>query len=302
MRDLRDVTRESARHGESAPPRADKGVARWPIYLLLTAAVIVPALFWHGLWLGRRLSDEQILRRLAQPENALEVQHACEQVSRRMQRDPAAAVQFYGPLVSLADHPDEQIRCVVAWCMGEDGTGHRPFQRALLCLVDDEAPQVRYNTALALVRLGEQAARPVLCEMLAPYAVSVEWESSAPEGTVIEILSREDPVRPLMQVALVDTGGDEPERVLAPLGGRIGQLVVGVGQRVTKGRPLCTIQPDFQQIYQALRALSLVGQPEDLEYVQPHLDPDGSFSRAERARLQTQAQLAVEAIRWRQQR
>ncbi len=282
---------------EEAAPTSVKSPPKWPIFLLLAAAVIVPAMFWQRVWFGVPLSDEEIRRRLSQPEKLRQVQHACEQISKRMQRDPAGARQFYDLLVSLSDHSDEQVRCVVAWCMGEDNTRHRPFQQALLRLVNDEAPRVRYNAALALVRFGEQAARPVLCEMLSPYAVSVEWEGSAPEGNVIEVLSKKDPVRPLMQLALVDTGDGKPEPVLAPLGGRIGQLMVGVGQRVRKGQPLCTIQPGFQQIYEALRALTLVGEPEDGEYVEPYLDPHNSFSRTERARLQTQARLAAEAIR-----
>ncbi len=123
----------------------------------------------------------------------------------------------------------------------------------------------------------------------------------SPEGTVIEILGKKDPVRPLMQLALVDTGAGKPEPVLAPLGGRIGDVAVGRAQRITNGRPLCTIEPNFQQAYQALRALTLVGEPEDLKYVEPYFDPENFFSRTDRARLQTQARHAAEAIRRRQE-
>ncbi len=281
---------------EESTPTSVKSPPKWPIFLLLAAALIVPAMFWRQSWFGGHLSDGEILRRLSQGENPRQLQHACEQISQRMQRDPQGARQFYDPLVSLADHPDEQIRCVVAWLMGEEGGGYQPFHQALLGLVNDQAPGVRYNAALALVRFDEQAARPVLCEMLVPYTVSAEWEGPSSEGVVIESLARKDPVRPRTQIALVDTGQEEPEPVLAPLAGRIGQLLVGVGRPVTKGQPLCVIEPEFQQIYQALRALTLIGEPEDEEYIQPYLDPDNSFSRAQRSRLQTQARLAIEAI------
>jgi hypothetical protein len=266
---------------------------------LLAAAVIVPAMFWQRVWFGASLSDEEIRRRLSQPENPRDVQHACEQISKRMQRDPQGARQFYGLLVPLADHPDEQVRYVAAWCMGEDSTRHRPFHQALLRLASDEAPRVRYNAALALVRLDDSAARPVLCEMLMPYTVSIYWKGQSSEGTLVDILRKKDPVRPLMQLALVDTGDGKPEPVLAPLGGRIGEIKVGLGQRITQGQPLCTIEPNFQQAYQALRALTVVGEPQDLEYVQPYFDPDHSLSHTDRARLQTQARLAAEAIRGR---
>lgn len=282
---------------EKTAPTSAKSPPKWPIFLLLAAALIVPAVFWRQSWFGSQLSDEEILRRLSQGENPRQLQHACEQISRRMQRDPQGARQFYDPLVALADHPDEQIRCVVAWCMGEEGGGHEPFHRALLGLLKDQAPGVRYNAALALVRFDEPAARPVLCEMLVPYTVSAEWQGPSSEGAVIESLDRKDPVRPRTQIVLVDTGQEQPQPVLAPLGGRIGQLLVGVGRPVAKGQPLCTIEPEFQQIYQALRALTLVGKPEDEEYVQPYLDPHDSFSGAQRSRLQTQARLTTEAIR-----
>lgn len=281
---------------EKAAPSSLKSPPKWPIFLLLAAALIVPAMFWRQSWFGGHLSDEEILRRLGQVENPRQLQHACEQISQRMQRDPQGARQFYEPLESLADHPDEQIRCVVAWLMGEEGGRRQGFHQALLGLLNDQAPGVRYNAALALVRFDEQAARPVLCEMLVPYTVSAEWQGPSPEGAVIESLGRKDPVRPRTQIALVDTGQEEPEPVLTPLGGRIGQLLVGVGQTVAKGQPFCTIEPEFQQIYQALRALTLVGKPEDEEYIRPYLDPDNSFSRAQRSRLQTQARLATEAI------
>ncbi len=286
---------------EHVPPASAKSPAKWPIFLLLAAAVIVPAMFWRQVWFGAYLSDDEIRRRLSRPENPRDVQHACEQISKRMQRDPQGARQFYHLLVSLADHPDERVRYVAAWCMGEDNARHRPFHQALLGFLGDESPRVRYNAALGLVRFDEPAARPVLCKMLIPYVISVDWEGPSPEATVIEILRKKDPVRPRMQLALVDTGEGKPDPVLAPLGGRIGEVTVGRGQRIMKGRRLCTIEPEFQQAYQALRALAVVGEPEDLEYVQPYFDPDHSLSHTDQAGLQTQARLAAEAIRKRRE-
>ncbi len=130
-------------------------LSKWPIHLLLASAVIVPAMFWQRVWFGTRLSDEEIRRRLTEPEEPRAVQHACEQISQRMQKDPDAARRFYDLLVPLADHSSNEVRCAVAWCMGEDDTQYASFHQALLRFPEDEAPRVRHNAAIALARFGD---------------------------------------------------------------------------------------------------------------------------------------------------
>lgn len=291
---------------DEAPARAsaDRRAAgrsppRWPILAVLAAAVIVPALFWKQVWFGETLSDEEIRRRLTNPESSRHVQHACEQISRRMRSDPRSATQFYDLLVTLADHRDPQIRYVVAWCMGEDDRRHPPFHRSLLRLVADGSPKVRYNAAVALVRLGDPSGRPVLREMLSPCVVAATWEGPEGSGTVVDILSDGDRVDPLMRLALVDAGGDDPRPVLAPLGGLVGEVVVGIGDRIRKGDPVCVIKPKLQRVWAALRALALVGEPNDLEHVERFFEPGARFSRGERKYIGTQARLTADAIRMR---
>jgi hypothetical protein len=218
-----------------------------------------------------------------------------------MQRDPQSARQFYDLLIAAADHPSQHIRYVVAWCMGEDATHYRPFQQTLVRLAKDPDAKVRYNAALALVRFGDDAARPVLREMLVPHTVLGQWQSQPEQGIVVDILDKHDPVRPSTQLALIDAGQGEPLAVLAPLGGRIGDVMVRTGDRIGNGTPLCTIQPGFQQAYEALRGLAVVGESEALPYVEPYLDPEERFSHAQRARVQTPARLTADAIKARQQ-
>ncbi len=282
---------------ENVPPVSGKSPSKWPIFLLLAVAIIVPAMFWQRVWLGAHLSDDEIRQRLSRLANPREVQHACEQISKRMQSDPQGARQFYGLLVLLEDHPDEQVRYVVAWCMGEDNTRHAPFHQALLRLVNDRVPRVRYNAALGLARFGDPAARGVLREMLLPYAVVARWEGSSTEGTVVDVLRKGDPVKPQMQLALVDTGAGGPQPVLAPLGGHVGEVGVVPGESIRQGGTICTIEPAFQQVYEALRALALMGEADDLPDVERRFDADNRFSDGQRARIQTQAQLTAEAIR-----
>ena len=75
-------------------PGARKRPARWPIFVLLAIAIIIPAVFWRQVWFGRALSDEEIRYNLTHPEESRRLQHACEQISRRMQSDPQDAAQF----------------------------------------------------------------------------------------------------------------------------------------------------------------------------------------------------------------
>jgi biotin carboxyl carrier protein len=273
-----------------------KPARRWPIVLLLGALLLVPALFWRQVWFGSHLSDQEIRQRLVRVDKPRDLQHACEQISKWMQRDPQGARQFYPLLVPLAGHPDDSVRSAVAWCMGEDAGRFRLFHEALLGLAADGAPRVRYNAALALTRFEDPAARPVLRKMLAPSAAIAQWTGEATEGVVVDILRPRDPVRPLTQLALVDTGQGERKPVLAPLGGRIDRVRVRLGDRITAGESLCTIEPDFEQVYAALRALALVGEPTDAEAVERYLDPDQRFSQSERAYLATQARLTAGAI------
>jgi len=297
-----DPVEESSASPEASAARPARSLPKWPILLLLAAAVVIPAVFWQRVWFGSHLSDEEIRRRLTGPENPRRVQHACEQISRRMQQDPEDARQFYDLLTPLAEHDSEDVRCAAAWCMGEDDTRYPPFRRALLGLLADDAPRVRYNAALAMARFGDPAARPVLQKMLDPCPVPVRWENPPEEGVVVDLLQENDPVQIGMQLALIDTGGAEPIRVIAPLDGRVDEVNADIGRNVRNGDLLCTISPGFQQVFSALRALTLVGQPEDVPCVERYLKEEGRFSPRERARLQAQAQLAADAIRSRQEK
>ncbi len=297
MVDQIDIPEESARPGAPCQPDSAKRPSKWPIYLLLTAAVIVPAMFWQRVWFGTRLSDEEIRRRLTGPETPREVLHACEQISQRMQKKPDAARQFYDLLVPLADHSSDDVRCAVAWCMGEDDTQYAPFHRALLRLLEDEAPRVRHNAALALARFGDPAARPVLREMLLPCPVLARWSDSTGDGVIVDVLHKDDPVQLGTQVALVKTGAGDPTPLLAPIDGHIDDVTVRLGQDLQNGDRVCTITPGLPQVYAALRALTLVGQAEDIGCIESYVQRDPGFSSNERAQIQAQARLATDAIR-----
>ncbi len=137
--------------------------------------------------------------------------------------------------------------------------------------------------------------------MLTGYPVKAVWDGESTEGTVVEFLERSDPVRPGTQLALIATGQRQPLPVLAPLDGKLGRLNVKPGDRISRGDPLCVIQPDDRQVYEALRALVIVGRPEDLGDVERYFQVDSRFSGAAKAQIQTQARLTADAIRRRQE-
>ena len=58
--------------------------------------------------------------------------------------------------------------------------------------------------------------------------------------------------------------------VRAPIAGRIGTLFAQPGGSVQAGAELATVDPAVDQVWEALRALYLVGQPDDLAAVTPY--------------------------------
>jgi multidrug efflux pump subunit AcrA (membrane-fusion protein) len=58
--------------------------------------------------------------------------------------------------------------------------------------------------------------------------------------------------------------------IRSPITGRLRELRAQVGQNVTAGYAVATIDPAGDQVWEALRALYLIGQPEDIAAVQPY--------------------------------
>jgi pyruvate/2-oxoglutarate dehydrogenase complex dihydrolipoamide acyltransferase (E2) component len=56
----------------------------------------------------------------------------------------------------------------------------------------------------------------------------------------------------------------------SPITGRLRTLSAQVGQQVKQGDLIATIDPSTAQVWEALRALYLVGQPDDLAAVLPY--------------------------------
>ncbi|MBZ5536529.1 MAG: HEAT repeat domain-containing protein [Acidobacteriia bacterium] len=275
-------------------PQVQRKRPRWSMILILLAAWLVtlmPFLFWKATWFGTRLSDAQLANYLSDNKNPRHAQHALVQVSDRMSRGDRGVVQFYPQMVALADSPVVELRMTAAWVMGQDNN-YEPFHRALLNLVNDQDPLVRWNAALALVRFKDDTGRPALHEILRPFTI---YAPAA--GIFKERLKPGDTVnRGTLMARITAATSDEPVEIRSPISGRITSQLVSSGRSLAAGTPVFILSPDEKQVWEALRALYLIGVPSDLPDVQPFTHPMVYMSD----RIQQQAQLTVEAIQRRQ--
>jgi hypothetical protein len=274
------------------PGSSDSSIPSSRATLIVTAVallfVIVPALFWQQTWFGRELTDEQIAEYLADEEKPRNTQHALAQLSERVQRRDPSVKQWYPSIVSLARHPVAQIRLTAAWVMGQDNESE-DFHQALLLLVDDADPMVARNAALSLAGFGDSAGRPVLQAMLRSYTVTAPRD-----GILTNRLTLGDIVEQDTLLARIEAAGEaEPVEVRSPLPGVVEERLLQDGAAVGAGQPVMVLGPSAEHAFEALRALVLVGQEEDLELVRPFLRP----SEDAPARLAEQAQLTIDQIR-----
>jgi hypothetical protein len=238
-------------------------------YLLITlfalALVLFPFLFWYQTWFGRQLSDSDLDQYFADTRKPRHAQHALVQVGERMMHHQNAS-RWYSQVIRQASSPGLELRQTAAWIMGQD-RAYLPFHEALLRLIHDPEPMVRRNAALALAGFGDQAARPELVAMLRPYTVAAPVA-----GRLKYRLKLADFVNPGTLIAHVG----ETE-VRCPVPGDVRALDRDDGAAVKPGDPLADLSADKNHVWEALRALYIVGQPADLEDVQRFTRPYAGF-------------------------
>jgi len=252
---------------DASKPSKPRMSTRNRLLFFLTAWLIVlmPFLFWWNTWFGRQLSDKQLAEYLQDDKHPRHIQHALVQIGERMTRHDPSVAQWYPEVVGLASNPVEEVRNTGAWVMGQDATSKGAsgagFHQALLKMLADPSLSVRGNAALSLVRFGDASGRPQIVELLqsatvvAPQAGKVTDTSAA--GTAIH----KDGVIAKLQESAQTT------EIRSPISGRLRSLSATTGQTVVAGTPIATIDPGTEQVWEALRALYLVGQPDDLPAV-----------------------------------
>jgi biotin carboxyl carrier protein len=225
--------------------------------------VLMPFLFWWNTWFGRHLSDKQLSEFLNDEKHPRHIQHALVQLGERLTVHDASAARWYPDLERLASHPVEEVRNTDAWVMGQDTT-QAGFHAALLKMLQDPSPMVRGNAALSLVRFGDATGRLQIVALLQPARIMAPVA-----GRVIDTDHAGTAIRQGGLIAKLQTVQQITE-VRSPINGRIRTLSVATGAEVSSGAELAAVDPGAEQVWEALRALYLVGQLDDLADVRTY--------------------------------
>lgn len=229
-------------------------------YLVAWLIVLLPFLFWRATWFGRPLSDADMRAYLHDEQKPRHIQHALVQIGEEMERRQAGVGQWYPDLVRLSTHPVEEIRNTDAWVMGKD-TSRPEFHQALLKMLGDPSEMVRGNAALSLVRFGDASGRAQIVEMLEPSTVT-----APAAGTVTAVARAGEPIQHGTLLVKLEDGGRVTE-VRSPITGTVRAVTATPGARAAAGDKLAVVEPGTDQVWEALRALYLVGTVDDLPYV-----------------------------------
>ena len=172
--------------------------------------------------------------------------------------------QWYPDVVRVAANSVEEVRNTDAWVMGQDTTGPS-FHETLLKMLADPSPMVRGNAALSLVRFGDATGRPQIVALLKPEQVN------APQAG--KIVDSDRPGTSIHQGGLIAKLAAARSLQLielrSPIPGRI-RSVAQSGANIAAGADIAVIDPGTEQVWEALRALYLVGQAEDLDAIRPY--------------------------------
>lgn len=254
-------------------------------YLLITLfavlLVLFPFLFWYYTWFGRKLSDTDIDQYFADAAKPRNTQHALVQLGERI-ADRRDASRWYSGVIRLSTSQTVELRQTAAWIMGQD-RNYAPFHDALLRMIHDPEPMVRRNAALSLAAFGDPAGRPELVAILRPFTVA-----SPAAGAVKYRMKPGDYVNPGTLVARV--GQTE---VRSPVPGEVRAIDRRENAAVRPGDPLVDLSADKNHVWEALRALHVVGQPEDIDDVERYLRPIDGLPET----ITRQAMLTAQAIR-----
>ena len=273
------TTSPAKRPGMSTRHRVLFFVTAWFIAFL-------PIMFWWNTWFGRTLPDKQIGEYLRDERHPRHIQQALVQVSERISRHDGKVAQWYPEIVRLATHPVEEVRNTDAWVLGQD-TGGQGFHDALLKMLNDPSPLVRGNAALSLVRYGDATGRTQIVALLQSVRLTAPIA-----GRVIDAARAGTAIHQDGLIAKIQNDQQSAD-VRSPISGRIRTLFAQSGQSVNAGAEIANVDPAIDQVWEALRALYLIGQPEDLAAIAPYERdlpeiPD---------HLRQQAVLTVQAIR-----
>jgi hypothetical protein len=273
---------------QSQPKSKVAVAAKWTYAVLALALlfVLMPFLFWRATWFGLPLTDEQLAAALVDTAHPRNIQHGLSQVSDRILRGDPAVKRFYPRILALAANPADEIRTMDAWVMGEDNSSEE-FHQALLRLLHDPNLMVQRNAALGLVRFHDAGGHAIIVAMLKPILLD------SPASGILQARAKQgDAVNPGTEVARVQSGAQKTS-AQSQVPGRFGHWLVADGANVTVGQPIASIQPGDDTVWEALRALYLIGDSGDLDSISTYARGGEDLP----PQIAQQARLTMEAIR-----
>jgi hypothetical protein len=232
-------------------------------FLVAWLVVLMPFLFWWSTWFGRALTTKQMGEYLNDNKHPRHIQHAIVQLGQRMSRHDPSAARWYGDLVRLASHPREEVRSTDAWVMGQDTAG-LGFHQALVKMLEDPSLIVRGNAALSLVRFGDSSGRPQIVSLLQPVTIAAPIA-----GRIVDNAGAGTTIHQSGLIAKLQDG-QQTRELRSPITGRVRTLSTVTGASVVSGTAIATVEPGEEQVWEALRALYLIGQLEDLPAIRPY--------------------------------
>ncbi len=258
--------------------------SKW-ILLLSILFVVATFLAWYFSWFGRELSDADISKYLNDVNSPRHVQHALNQIQKRIERGDAGARNWYPQFIALSTNPETEFRLTVAWVMGFDNKSPE-FHEALKKLVQDQEPIVRRNAALALVTFNDASGRNEVLSILSPYPVR-----APASGVVASSLKEDSEVARNTLLARIQQPDGKVIGLRSQLPGRINKILKTNGAQVAAGDEILNLNSDEASVWEALRALSLIGKKDDLPIIQSYTD-----STTVSNRIREQAKLTAKQV------
>ncbi|HZG52663.1 MAG TPA: HEAT repeat domain-containing protein [Pyrinomonadaceae bacterium] len=287
-----DVEHSNGNHHADAPAPPQAAAARrrspWPLAVVAALFILLPFLSWYGTTFWRELDDDEIEKYLHDEQKPRHVQHALEQIDRRIVKGDESVKRWYPQVLRVAENPLPDLRMAAAWMMGDDNKSTE-FHAALKQLVRDDEPAVRRMAALSLSRFNDPEGRAELLAMLRPYSVTQRFA-----GTLITTLPAGSSVTREAMVARVRDEREIIREVRAPVAGKIEKTSVAPGTQLRAGDELLVLAPDGKNVWEALRALYLIGAAEDLPEIERYARGEATGVPEETKKL---AALTVEAIK-----
>ena len=123
--------------------------------------------------------------------------------------------------------------------------------------------------SLSLVSFGDSSGRPQIVSLLQPVTITAPTAGRVMDTATVGTAIHQGGLIAKLQ----DGDGHETRELRSPITGRVGRvrtLSTATGASLVPGTAIATVEPGEEQVWEALRALYLIGQLEDLPAIRPY--------------------------------